>query len=191
LKEFFQHTKTGEKVSERRIAKDGMPHYIIDGYNVVFNREEFRRGRNLEESREVFCRLLDSYASGKKVEITVVWDGSGNPGAAARKTGRIKNVYSSSGMNADEKIIRFVQRAHNKGRITVVTDDRQIIGTVRYIGAQVKNVNDFLSLVGRPKRTSKIHLRRRGGESDSVKEKVSADDLSVDEWMRLFSAGEK
>ncbi len=173
------------------MQKEGVPHYIIDGYNVVFKKKEFSRGRSLEESREIFCRLLDSYAAEKKVEITVVWDGSGNPGASAKSTGQIKNVYSSSGMNADEKIIGFVKRAYHKGRITVVTDDRQIIGTVRHIGAQVKNVNEFLSLVGRPKKKSKAHLRKRGGESDSVKEKVSADDLSVDEWMRLFTAGKK
>jgi predicted RNA-binding protein with PIN domain len=174
------------------MSNEGRPYYIIDGYNVVFNRKEFSQGRNLEESRAFFCRLLDSYAAGKKVEITVVWDGSGATGTAVKNAGRIRNVYSSAGENADEKIIRLVQRAPNKGRITVVTDDRRhIIGTVRHIGAQAMNVREFLGLIGYRGRKSKTRFRREERGSDSVKEKVSADDLSVDEWMRLFTAREK
>ncbi len=174
------------------MSVEGRPHYIIDGYNVVFSRKEFSQGRNLEESRAYLCRFLDSYAAGKKVEITVVWDGSGTPGTGSKNAGRIRNIYSSAAQNADEKIIRLVQRAHNKGRITVVTDDRRhIIGTVRHIGAQTMNVNAFLGLIGYWGRKSKTNFRREGRGSDSVKEKVSADDLSVDEWMRLFTAREK
>jgi predicted RNA-binding protein with PIN domain len=174
------------------MSGEGRPHYIIDGYNVVLNRKEFNQGKNLEESRDYFSRVLDSYAACKKVELTVVWDGGKTPCAEAKSAGRIRNIYSSEGQNADEKIIRLVQRARNKGRITVVTDDRRhIIGTVRHIGAQTMSVHAFLGMIGYRGRKSKSNFRREGRGSDFVKEKFSADDLSVDEWVRLFTAREK
>ena len=86
----------------------GAPLYIIDGYNVILNRKEFSQGRSVNESREYFTRLLDAYASKKKVDITVVWDGSGNSSGIKKLTLSIKEGIACVGVNIFATVRRRV-----------------------------------------------------------------------------------
>jgi predicted RNA-binding protein with PIN domain len=170
------------------------PLYIIDGYNVILNRKAFRQGRSVNESREYFTRLLDAYASKKKVEITVVWDGTGNPSGNQKGGRRIKSVYSNPYQNADEKIVRLVERMQNRRRATVVTDDRRhIVGIVKSLGARSMKVKDFLDMIGYYRKKSVSGRASVGnGQNDVSKdEKRIENDLSVEEWLNLFQSGKK
>lgn len=169
---------TGDGHSDR-----GRPFYLVDGYNVIL-----RWKGNLEENRDHFLKLLDSYASKKKVEITVVWDGSGIPGAGSGGRRRINTIYSTPFRSADDKIIGMVQRMKHRGRITVVSDDRKhIVGIVKQLGAGSLSVDGFLDLIGFQGKGKK------GGsfEKDSEEESPPVDDLTVDQWLELFRSREK
>jgi predicted RNA-binding protein with PIN domain len=169
---------TGDGYSDR-----GRPFYIVDGYNVIL-----RWKGNLEENRDYFLKLLDSYASKKKVEITVVWDGSGNPGAGSGGRRRINTIYSAPFRRADDKIIRMVQRMKHRGRVTVVSDDkRHIVGVVKQLGAGSLSVEGFLDLIGFQGKGKK------GGDFDqgSEEEPPPADDLTVEQWLELFRSRQK
>jgi predicted RNA-binding protein with PIN domain len=169
----------------------GRPYYIVDGYNVIFSSTLSTARRGVEETREYFLRILDAYASRKRVEIAVVWDGSGSP--VGKKGGRVKNIFSTRHQSADEKIIKMVQRQHNRKRITVVSDDRRhIIGVIRDLGAQSMGVSVFLDLVGyrlpmkkRKKSNGRKDIRESYDNGDGG-EKVGASDLSVEDWLKLF-----
>ena len=65
-------------MKESSAMQRGRPLYIVDGYNVTLNRKSFHAGNSLEEARGHLTRLLDSYASRKRIDITVVWDGDGS-----------------------------------------------------------------------------------------------------------------
>ena len=181
-------------MKESSFTGQGRPLYIIDGYNVIFNREAFFQGRSIEEKRAYFTRLLDAYATKKKVEITVVWDGSGNSYENNTGARRIKNIYSSNYKNADEKIIYLVERMHKRGRIIVVSDDkRHIVGSVKSLGAHAMSVDTFLGMIGFAGQKGK---RKKGGghypRKDSSyavdEEKRVFNDLSVEEWLDLFKS---
>ncbi len=188
-------------------VQEGRPLYIIDGYNVILNRKAFLRGKSLEESRNYFIRLLDSYASRKKVEITVVWDGTGAPVNGIKGAARVKNIYSTSNRNADEKIVRMVERMNNRKRITVVSNDRKhIVGIVKSLGAHSMTAGEFLSLTGfhriKGKRGpynrdtyNRDAGKKEGGmynsQYDAFEEKSGANNLSVDEWLKLFQSKNK
>jgi hypothetical protein len=84
----------------------------------------------------------------------------------------------------------MVERRANARELTVVSDDRRhIIGVVRNLGAQTMAVSQLLALIspkaGRTRRKG-VRAPARGGTDERL-EKKKADDLSVDEWMRLFS----
>jgi len=183
-------------------VQEGRPFYIIDGYNVILNRKAFLRGKSLEESRNYFVLLLDSYASRKKVEITVVWDGTGAPVNGIKGAARVKNIYSTSNRNADEKIVRMVERMNNRKRITVVSNDRKhIVGIVKSLGAHSMTAGEFLSLTGfhriKGKRGpyNRDAGKKEGGmynsQYDAFEEKSGANNLSVDEWLKLFQSKNK
>ena len=164
-------------------AATGRPLYLVDGYNVILNDRVFRKKGGLEERREYLLKLLDAYAAKKKVEITVVWDGPEMRGGGSSGGARVKSIYSSPYQKADDKIVRMVERTKERGRITVVSDDRRhIIGSIRQLGAGAMSVKDFLSLVGLP------GSRNKGsGKAHAQEEKQNpVDDLSVDQWLELF-----
>jgi predicted RNA-binding protein with PIN domain len=176
----------------------GVPHYLIDGYNVILSggyanrREAGPRGEaSIEDARFYFLRELSEYVRKKRVRVTVVWDG-GSPGGRSRSETKngVQSIYTPPGLSADEQIVRMVERRANARELTVVSDDRRhIIGVVRNLGAQTRAVSQLLALIspkaGRTRRKG-VRAPARGGTDERL-EKKKADDLSVDEWMRLFS----
>jgi predicted RNA-binding protein with PIN domain len=207
----------------------GVPHYLVDGYNVIlsgsYGSKEAGSGRgrrvkpSIYDERFHFLRLLSEYVRRKRVRMTVVWDG-GSTGTRSRSETKngVQNIFTPSGLSADEQIIRLVEKRENPREVTVVSDDRRhIIGVARNLGAQTMTVAQFIGLIS-PEARRQVHRapeRSRDGETerreatggdrtkrgspfrgspsgrvpsgeDAAVEKKRADDLSVDEWMKLF-----
>lgn len=163
----------------------GNPLYIVDGYNVILNGRFSSHSRSIPDARDFLLRLLDSYISRKMVEIIVVWDGTGSvPNGLYSGTG-VRSIYSNKCHSADEKIVTMVERMKNRGRITVVSNDRRhITGIVKNLGAKSMSVDEFLSLI------RFMPLKGKGFRDEDSPDisdlKNSANDLSVDDWLRLF-----
>ena len=173
----------------------GRPLYIVDGYNVILNRKSFHAGKSLEESREHLTRLIDSYASRKKIDITVVWDGDGSYYDDFHRGRRVKNIYTASNQNADDRIVKIVERMQNRKRAIVVSDDRRhITGIIRNLGAKSMGVSEFLNRIGFS-RLKRGHAEEqtgggaRGSLPDINEEKNRADDISVEDWLKIFKSG--
>ena len=193
-------------------GREGVPLYIVDGYNVIFSGRNLESGRGIEDSRIKFLMLLGSYSRRKNIEILVVWDGKGGPpgpgpaagggpggrrGSAETPPLPVKSLQSGEGQSADEKIVRLVERNRKRKRITVVSNDRRhIIGVVKNLGAKTMSVQEFLTLVGLPPGSAKDGPPRAGGSAgskpeDAGREKRAAADLSVDDWLTLFDSREE
>jgi predicted RNA-binding protein with PIN domain len=196
---------SSRKVKETTPGHEGVPLYIVDGYNVIFSGRNLESGRGIEDSRIKFLMLLGSYSRRKKVEILVVWDGKGGPPGPGRgRSGSVetsplpvKSLQSGEGQSADEKIVRLVERNRKRKRITVVSNDRRhIIGVVKNLGAKTMSVQEFLTLVGLPPGSAKDGPPRARGSAgskpeDAGREKRAAADLSVDDWLTLFESKEE
>ncbi|MBN2323031.1 MAG: NYN domain-containing protein [Spirochaetes bacterium] len=168
------------------MEKYGIPLYIIDGYNVILHGS-FSGNRDIVRQKEFFLRGLDSYAAKKRVQMTIVWDGKPPPGST-RGGARVKNVYSGEGRSADDRIVAMVERSGHRKRMVVVSDDRKHIRhTVRALGARTMGVGEFLELIGygHAKRRVKKNMHREETEKQVI------DDLSVDEWLKIFRASGK
>jgi len=169
----------------------GRPLYIIDGYNVIFNKKYRQHGDDVEKSRELLIRAVRAYAAEKKIEANIVWDGSGVLSGQRGDSLCVKNIYSKRGQSADEKIVRMVERMSNRKRVIVVSNDRRHISdVVNSLGARSMKVEDFLVLIRFNKKgiRDKLSPIFTGSqkEEDAIKEKEAAQDLSVEEWLRIF-----
>jgi predicted RNA-binding protein with PIN domain len=169
--------------------REGVPLYLVDGYNVVFGARFKGEKSGVEDARERFLGILDSYGRRKKVHIVVVWDGKG-PESGGRA---VQSLSSRPGASADERIVRLVERSGKRARITVVSDDkRHIVGVVKSLGAKTLGVDAFLDLVGYSRGGGKKNVSGKPADTfeDARKEKRQAAGLSVDEWLSLFKAKE-
>jgi len=174
----------------------GAPHYLIDGYNVILSggfssgkgRGVHRSGlgTSVDDNRYLFMQVLSEYVRKKRVKVTVVWDGGTSTVHPKSETHNgVQNIFTPQGMSADEQIVRMVEKRGNPREVTVVSDDhRHIIGAARNLGAQTMGVAQFLSLIGVAVRNQRKPKSREAGDLSG--EKKNADDLSVDEWMKLF-----
>ena len=173
-------------------SNKGRPLYILDGYNIVFN-PVFKRG---EEDTELLRNRLNDYLEGylldKNVDIIVVWDGTrGTGGIVNNSRRRVRNVFTRPPENADNRIIKIVEKYDTRGRIIVVSDDRRhITGVVKNLGARVVGVRNFLNLIG-----FGVEMRRYGSRKEDYyseeEEKKTAEDISVEEWLRIFKNRKK
>jgi len=161
------------------------PHYIIDGYNVIYGLEKFRNALSagLEQARNELISFIRSYCSGKKVKMTVVFDGdevgyidqSHSPGQSLRV------IYSKYPQKADPVIKHLIQKSSNKKAVILVSADNALVQFARQVKAQVLSPNEF-------------YLRAaKHPNQDQVEQKfdsqVSEEELS--EWLKLFKEGNR
>ncbi len=117
---------------------------LVDGYNVA------KLGwplLDLEQQRRQCVTAVENLAKRWNLAVTVVFDGANVEGAHAASRRRVRVVYSSAGVSADDVLRSEVAAADPARPVVVVTNDREIVGDVRRAGASVVSSDDFLTLV--------------------------------------------
>ena len=173
-------------------SRKGRPLYILDGYNIVFN-PVFKRGEeDIELLRSRLNDYLEGYLLDKNVDVIVVWDGTRGAGGIINSSrGRVKNVFTRPPENADTRIIRIVEKYDTKGRIIVVSDDRRhITGVVKNLGARAVGVRSFLNLIGFGVEVNKYGRDKEDYYSEGEEKKL-VEDISVEEWIKIFKSRKK
>ena len=113
---------------ERKIARDGSMHILIDGYNLIRQSASFRRfdRLSLEMGRNALVQSLAAYKKQTGHRVTVVFDAweSGFLSEERDRYGGINLLYSRKGETADDLIKRMIE--NRKEELVVVTSDRAI-----------------------------------------------------------------
>jgi predicted RNA-binding protein with PIN domain len=156
---------------------------IIDGYNLIHADEGLRRTacKDLQGAREKLIELLKQYLKGRRVQITVVFDGHGGlANAESVVPGKLQALFSAGEETADELIIATVRRSSSPRSFVVVSSDMAHIGrTARSMGCEVIGSKRFLDrLVAGESRTG-----------DGGRTKTRGDLGDTDYWLKRF--GEK
>jgi hypothetical protein len=112
-------------------------HIIVDGYNLIRQSPELAQldRQDLQSGRDALVDLLAAYKKIKAHKITVVFDGSAEPGLYGPRD-RIKGIairYSHGGERADDVIARMAHR--EKAKALVVSSDREIMAAAESAGA--------------------------------------------------------
>ncbi len=122
-----------------------MKHYIIDGNNLLHKIKKFEKllKKDKQSPREKLTFLIEDYSHGKKIKVTLHYDGFEK---FPINSGSIKIIYSND-KSADEKIKHEIETAENRKNITVVTSDDNIKDFARKCGSEVISSEDFLGMI--------------------------------------------
>ncbi|OGS21791.1 MAG: hypothetical protein A2252_06595 [Elusimicrobia bacterium RIFOXYA2_FULL_39_19] len=151
-----------------------MPHYIIDGYNVVKQIPEYMDIK-LKDGREGLINILKYQRpqGNTRNKATIVFDGKGDDFlfSITKITGDNIDVMFSQNESADDHIQRMVKRSSKPGDIVVVTDDRDLRSSCKIHGAQLLYVKEFI----KPKQKYSVPAKNQPKQQISQKDELALD----------------
>ena len=150
-----------------------MLHYIIDGNNLIgkIGILQTLQKKNKQSSREKLAFILESYFAGKRNnKVSLHYDGF--EGQTIRVQ-NIKIIYSAERI-ADDEIKSQIEHEKNRRNVIVVSSDLNLKEFARVCGCAWRSCEDF----------SKDIINR----SPDDEEKKRQDELSNDEFKKLFGA---
>ncbi len=158
-----------------------MEKIIVDGYNVIHRVPELQRllDRGLEEARAELILQIKSMLTWKRVEVVLVFDGNHMGGPAQPVTGhdRLRVVFSRAPVKADPVMQSLIKGEDRPARVTLVSDDQEMVSFARSMGARTLSAQGFYD---------RLHRRLRGEDLNRKFDyDISADEL--EEWIDLFS----
>lgn len=119
----------------------GMKHYIIDGNNLIGKIKPLRalQNKNGQASREKLAGMVDRYFYGKKVRVTLNFDGFRD---LAINTSKLK-IYYSEKRTADELIKNQIEMENNPRLITLISSDHNLVEFAKVCRCEVISSEDF------------------------------------------------
>lgn len=119
---------------------------LVDGYNVA-KAEGGYGDLELASQRERVVDGIARLARKKKVETTIVFDGSEVPaGTARRRRGLVRVEYSAAGEIADDHLIALLEKLPPQP-VVVVTNDRELQERAAVLGATGATSEQLLALI--------------------------------------------
>ncbi len=118
--------------------------FIIDAYNLI-NHPRFspqKQSVNIQYSLANFVRF-NKLSGSKNNEVILVFDGYPPAGQEIPKEVGLTCVFSRK-IEADELIKKIVENSHQPRDIIVVTDDKEVRITSRFLHARVSSVEEFI-----------------------------------------------
>lgn len=151
-----------------------MRHYLLDGHNVILKSERLKSVFSSDAGRamnELIIRC-QRIVAGKNKKCTIFFDGA-PPGDLVTGSNNI-HVKFSYDRTADALIKSLIARSKNPRNLIVISDDAEIQRFARAHSCALETVRNFLNSA------------MQTGQ-DEEQEKPSTDDLSIEEWLRIFN----
>ncbi len=130
----------------------------VDGYNVIRRVPEWNTAfhRNRARARDALTAYCAGWRNSRRdiLDVVVVFDGDSSVRGAPSPMGGagVRSVFTRTGEPADRFIMDSVRQAAGSRRITVVSDDAEIVRTVRACRAEVMSVAEFRAARSRKER---------------------------------------
>ena len=149
-----------------------MKHFIIDGNNLIGKIKNIKKLQNKDRqtAREKLAYLIENYFQGKKVKVSLHFDGFQN--SVIRIHG-VKIIYSED-KTADEKIKTEISASKNPRNVIVITSDNNIKEFARVCSASVILSEEFSA-----------ELKKRK-EINEEERKIRSID-NVEEFKKIFN----
>jgi len=151
-----------------------LKHYIIDGNNVIHKVKSFGKLVNTDKQspREKLVFMIENFFRGRKVKITVHYDGFEN---LPIRTSMVKIIYSDK-RTADEKIKHQIEDEEKRNNITVVTSDDGIKSFARKCGCEVVPSEAFIKQILSRGKVDEETLRINSISNNEYFKKIFKDD---------------
>lgn len=156
-----------------------IPHYIIDGYNVIHAIPSLKRTmvQDAQSARELLIHSVSQLTLQKKMRSTLVFDGESPRMTGNQSVHAPVHVIYSFPLSADAKIKSMIEHSKYRSQLVIISSDREIMEFAKVCSCQTH--------------TSKYFANLLSGSSDDITEK-SDNPLTpsqIDEWLKIF--GEK
>lgn len=120
-----------------------MKKIILDGYNVIHKLPMLtvKLDQGLEASRLALAQLLSTWCRRySNADICIVFDGRDreSPQTSPNTIAGIKCIFTRTGEDADDRIIKLVRNSGTPRDVTVISEDNNVINSCRAHGADVK-----------------------------------------------------
>ncbi len=150
-----------------------MRHFVLDGHNILFKDAGSKSALSSDPSRTLnrLVTRCKRIVAGKNNKCSIIFDGS-PPGDIISNTDNVQVTFSYD-RSADSLIKSLIARSKNPRNLVVISDDVEIQKFARAHSCRIQSVRQFLNQILQP------------GAADES-EKTDADDLSIEEWLRLF-----
>lgn len=122
-------------------------HYLIDAYNLLFLA--MGKQGTLENKRQKLIEELNEIVLKRQLHVTLIFDG-----AEEHLRGHydaIEIVYTPQRQTADEYILDEVMHTNHPAQMTVVSNDRELIGRSRQHGAKTMTLSQFINYLAKKK----------------------------------------
>ena len=158
-----------------------LPHYIIDGYNVIHAIPSLKKllAHDGSQAREQLGYLISRLTFRRKFRCTIVFDGTRPPESHPSQSHSPVHIVYSAPQSADAKIKAMIDQSKNRTLLVVVSSDREIL--------------DYARVCSCTAHTSKYFSNLLFEEADQGEEKDAStlSSAQVDEWLRIFGEGKK
>lgn len=151
-----------------------MNHYLIDGNNLIGRIKSFQRlqKKDKQASREQLVNLLNKYFRGKKIKLTLHFDGYPNLPLSITK-GKIE--YSKNEIS-DNLIRREIESSKNSRLLILITSDHSLMNFGKVCGCTIISSEDFYKNIEQS--------FERNDEDERIKQ-LSGEN---DEFFKIFQA---
>lgn len=154
--------------------------YILDGYNVLHQIDDYRQRMqlDLESAREQLIRDLQTFISRRRIEISVVFDGSSELEKRFDQVNMdgVNVIFSLAPQKADPVIMDIIRKENRKRRLIIVTADGEIVRFAKDVGSRILMPHEFMQRIR--SQTNQIDLENKF-EGDMSPEELR-------EWQKLF-----
>lgn len=121
---------------------------LIDGYNVIMRNDRWRAvfSRNQDQGRAALLAYCAEWKvrRGDIFDFMVVFDGgSSSTRDALPHIPHVRAIFTRGTESADDRIIRMLRDKEYGSNHVVVSDDREVAGKARSLGAEVVSVAGF------------------------------------------------
>ncbi len=147
---------------------------LIDGNNLMFSLED--------RSREAVRRLILDLTRRERISVILVFDGPPpDPSRPREALGSVEIRYSG-GSSADDTIIRILRNSAHPKDWTLVSDDGELRGRARRLGASILSCSAW---------KSRGRRNPRKGRRKPPRREASLSPGEIEEWISYFEQGRK
>ena len=114
---------------------------LIDGYNLIRSDPDLSVAEAKGEGVSALLHALRLYRKAKGHRLTLVLDAGPHPEESRANMEGIPVIYSGHSQSADDVIARL--SAKQGSGATVITNDRELTGRCRAVGAEVIGAGEF------------------------------------------------
>jgi predicted RNA-binding protein with PIN domain len=149
-----------------------MNYYIIDGNNLIGRIKSLQQlqRKDKQASREKLIHFLNRYFAGKKIKLSLHFDGHPNLNLSLSK-GKITYSFNQP---SDNFIRKEIENSSNPRLIILITSDHSLMNFGKVCGCKISSSDDFY------RETEKSFSK------NDESEKISQLEKDNDEFLRLF-----